>query len=460
MQIGFLARDRAAHFGRIGVRWSRAACSRPFVGWLLVALLTACDSSPRDHADAVSARPDAEADLGDGGDRALRDARSANRVAANPRDTDADGGTSRPTDAGTSRATDAGEEGALDAGASAGEAGTLDGGSAVDAQAMDSSAAVEPQPAGYGLDSRPSNTSCAIVDRLPSLLSQTGCFEPATPWVPVTGLIAYSVNQPLWSDGASKQRFMALPDGARLAVDTATGDYDVPVGSVLIKEFSLDGKRIETRFIVRADSDQWRVGAYIWHADGMDATLGSGDVEVGSVAWKVPSSNECNKCHTRGAGFTLGLEQAQLDGSFTYPSTGRTTNQVDTLIHIGVLDGRADIEPLPALDGSAPAQARARAYLHANCSGCHRPSETAKFDARWTTPFAEQGLCDKAPTANNFGSSDYRLIKPGAPMQSIVRLRMASTDSNLRMPPLGRVLVHDAAVAVMDQWIGGLAACP
>ena len=42
-------------------------------------------------------------------------------------------------------------------------------------------------------------------------MSATGVFSSTKDATPAAGLIAYEVNSPLWSDGADKQRFIALP---------------------------------------------------------------------------------------------------------------------------------------------------------------------------------------------------------------------------------------------------------
>ena len=49
-------------------------------------------------------------------------------------------------------------------------------------------------------------------------LSQTGCVDPRDPREPAAGLIPYDVASPLWSDGAVKERFLALPDGTQIQV--------------------------------------------------------------------------------------------------------------------------------------------------------------------------------------------------------------------------------------------------
>jgi glucose/arabinose dehydrogenase len=50
----------------------------------------------------------------------------------------------------------------------------------------------------------------------PQTLSQTGCFSGSTP---AAGLIPFDVNSPLWSDNATKRRWMALPNAQRIHIE-------------------------------------------------------------------------------------------------------------------------------------------------------------------------------------------------------------------------------------------------
>jgi hypothetical protein len=50
----------------------------------------------------------------------------------------------------------------------------------------------------------------------PIKLSETGLFESTKDLRPAPGLIPYSVNAPLWSDGARKQRYLALPGNSQI----------------------------------------------------------------------------------------------------------------------------------------------------------------------------------------------------------------------------------------------------
>ena len=80
---------------------------------------------------------------------------------------------------------------------------------------------------------------------------------------PVTsGVIPYTIAQPFWSDGASKERYLALPNGTTISVDAA-GDWVLPEGSVTIKNFRYNGKLFETRFVVRHTGESGLLGVHV-----------------------------------------------------------------------------------------------------------------------------------------------------------------------------------------------------
>src|SRR6185437_13348795 len=56
------------------------------------------------------------------------------------------------------------------------------------------------------------NMPTTFTGTLPPLLSGTGAFGNTPNRVPANGLIPYSPNTPLWSDGAVKSRYMAVPN--------------------------------------------------------------------------------------------------------------------------------------------------------------------------------------------------------------------------------------------------------
>ena len=295
----------------------------------------------------------------------------------------------------------------------------------------------------------------------PARLADTGCFD-GTSREPIAAAIPYAVNAELWSDGASKRRWMVLPDGGSVTVDT-DGDWQFPIGTVLIKEFAMGARLLETRLLVRHDDGDWAGYTYVWNDAQTEATLATSAVDVdpgdGGAAWGVPSRGECLSCHTTGKGRALGPETRQLNGAFEYPN-GRRANQLATLAHLGVLDGafadpRAHAAfPQPG-DDSVAVEPRARAYLHANCSHCH-PGPGAKPDLGFDTSFADMTICGEAPTSPVPGGT--QLMVPGDAATSILGLRMKDLGAN-RMPRIGSRRVDAAGVSLVDAWINETTSC-
>src|SRR6185503_17085155 len=114
-----------------------------------------------------------------------------------------------------------------------------------------------------------------------------------------------------------------------------------------------------------------------------------------------------------------------------YPQTGRTANQITTLAHVGILPASmpdaATLPLLPDPQGTAPLAERARAYLHTNCSFCHRPDGGAPstMHLRYDTLMSATNTCDVTPTAGNLGVGGAKLITPANPEASVLYLRMS-----------------------------------
>lgn len=299
-------------------------------------------------------------------------------------------------------------------------------------------------------------------DTFPQVLSQTGCFNAMDPKQPLPALIPYDLNAAMWSDGAEKERFFAIPDGTTITVG-ADGDFDFPNGTVTVKTFKLSGKRIETRLLMRHMDGTWAGYSYEWNDAETEATLlpGAKARTVGNQTWQYPSRAQCMACHTSVAGRVLGPELAQLNRDFTYP-TGRARNQVLTLDGLGFFSAALPAT-WPRLEqpyGAGPLEDRARAYLHSNCSGCHRVGAgQGPADFRYQRTLAQTNTCDEVPQNGDLGITGARLIVPGSPMTSLVSRRMHALDAN-RMPPIGTAVVDAQGTALIDQWITSLASCP
>jgi uncharacterized repeat protein (TIGR03806 family) len=299
-------------------------------------------------------------------------------------------------------------------------------------------------------------------------LSETGCVDTANPTLPASGLIPYAPAAPFWSDGAVKERWMALPDGQNITVNP-DGDWDFPNGTVLVKNFKLDNRLIETRLFMRHPDGVWAGYSYEWNAQGTDANLvhGGKRVTIGTQAWVYPSEAQCLQCHTEAAGRSLGLENKQLATNITYPQTGRDANQLFTLNSLNMLtpaiaDPIAEVPYQNPTGTAGTLTERARAYLHSNCAQCHRPGgpTTSNMDLRYTTPLASTNACDAVPGLSDLGIANARLIAPGAADRSVVPARMNLRDDQNAMPPNGLGAKVDAeGVQLIRDWINSLTSC-
>lgn len=324
-------------------------------------------------------------------------------------------------------------------------------------------------------------------DDPPTLLSQTGCVDMTDPSKPVNGFIPYVVRSPLWSDGAEKHRFLRLPAGAKIKVldcsteaagctaDTVNGDdghWEMPIGTVLIKNFSLQGKIIETRLVMRRSSTKWLFYSYEWNEGATDATLlpdaeMGKDRAVGAQTWRYPGRAQCPQCHTPGGGFSLGPSTPQLNVDYAYPEGAM--NQVEKLKQLDLFE-----TPPPAMSGypnpadeSGTLEERALSYIQTNCAICHRPSgEYSGMDMRWTishekSPIEAMGLCLQVERdMEKTGMPKYRAV-PGQPAKSAMSFRAHSLDE-VRMPKIGSLVVDPLGVKLIDDWIRAMPtnACP
>lgn len=300
---------------------------------------------------------------------------------------------------------------------------------------------------------------------VPALLSETGCVG-ADPTQPANGLIPFAVNAPAWFDGAARERWLALPQGTTMAID-AGNRFVLPSGSVLMEQFRLQGALIETRLLMHHPNGPWAGYSYAWNAAQTDAVLieGGKTVAIAGQDWNYPSAGECRACHADVAGHVLGLETAQLNREFFYVATGRSANQLETLDAIGLFEAPlGDPEALPVMvdpaDAGAALDARARAYLHANCAHCHREGGGAPgaMDLRFTTLLEHTGTCGVVPQQGDLGIDDARILAAGDPQRSVLLARMLRRDAQA-MPPIVSTVVDADGTALIADWIAALSGC-
>jgi glucose/arabinose dehydrogenase len=360
----------------------------------------------------------------------------------------------------------------------------------------------------YTLEARPAATE--PVTPFPRKLSETGLFQSVAGHIPHPGLIPYTVNSPLWSDGTHKERFIGLV-GADARIDASPGrGWNFPNGTVLVKSFALETRVgdpasrrwIETRLMSRQDNE-WVGYSYMWNDAQTDAELvGSAGLDrdyaittaatntsaattrtttgtttgtntIATTAanasapagqtqrWHFPSRAECMVCHSRAANYTLGLSTSQMNRDHAYGDV--TMNQLEALEAWGLLKDKLSkpAAELPRLtdprDTKASLELRARSYLHANCAFCHVEAGggNAQFQIEHHVAADQLKLIDERPVHHTYGISDARLIAPGEPDRSVLFRRVSQRGAG-QMPPLSSNLVDPDAVQLLRDWIADM----
>lgn len=340
------------------------------------------------------------------------------------------------------------------------------------------------------------------VDNFPRKLSETGLFVVTAGSIkehqPAPGLIPYSVNAPLWSDHAIKERFLALPGDSKIEFETVTypqpspgapPGWRFPDGTVMVKTFSLEmekgnpasRRRLETRLLhfeqltgTEEVGDQyWHGYTYLWNDEQTDAVLADTrglDREytikdpkakdgVRKQTWHFPSRAECTLCHTMPAKFTLGVNTLQMNKDHDY-GKGVVANQLRTLEHLGIFTKPLPKPPemLPRLvnyeDKSLDLNERARSYLHSNCAHCHMKwgGGNAEFLLLATLALKDTKTVNIRPGQGTFDLKDPRVLVPGAPDRSMIAFRMNRLGLG-RMPHIASNIVDEDAVKLIREWI-------
>ena len=331
----------------------------------------------------------------------------------------------------------------------------------------------------------------------PKKLSETGLFFSTKDNVPTAGLIPYTVNAELWSDGAKKERFIALPGESKIEYNAvvypqpapgAQPGWRFPDGTVLVKTFSLEmeagnpasARRLETRILHakrmpgtdEVGDDYWRGYTYIWNdeqtdaelldARGLDRRYNIADKSAPGgkreQVYRFPSRAECTLCHTMSAKYALGVNTLQMNKDHDYG--GVVANQIATLAHIGVFTKPLPEEPSKAprivdyRDKTQDLNERARSYLHSNCAHCHRKwgGGNAEFQLLASLPLTETGTIDVKPGHGAFDLAEPRVLAPGSPERSMVLYRMTKLGLG-RMPHIASNVVDKEAVELVREWI-------
>lgn len=323
----------------------------------------------------------------------------------------------------------------------------------------------------------------------PRLLSQTGLYANVAQLKIDPMNRRFSPQYPLWSDGATKTRWVRLPAGSTIDVSDLE-KWELPVGTKFWKEFSFDGRKVETRFLWRTSKDRWVFASYAWNHAQTDAELASenGIADIteigGGKRHSIPSITECRSCHDSNRTEILGFNALQLSDDRD-PNALHAEPLAAGTITLKTLDGDGLMAPKrpelistpPRIAAASPTTRAALGYLSSNCGSCHNtdgsiaslglnlrqsgmanprfgdlrrsePSDAPDCNAALATTVNKRGhwVVPEAPDQS-------RVINPGHPESSAIIRRVKSRRPISQMPSIGTVLVDQAAVDLLTSWV-------
>jgi hypothetical protein len=241
------------------------------------------------------------------------------------------------------------------------------------------------------------------------------------------------------------------------------------------KEFSKNGRRIETRLFQKVGSgppSYWVHATYAWNADESAAVAaGGGDIALDDDGgtYHIPTFAECEECHNGRIDHILGFEPISLglDGA-----QGLT---------LAELSSEGLLAPTPAQtkftigDDGTGAAAPALAWLHINCGvTCHNANSTATAFGVGMRLRLDPALLDGRQVNSDFDPLkttigvpavspgwiqpvQWNRIVPGDPSGSLLVQLISSrgTRNPVRgqMPPIATSIVDTGDVANVVDWV-------
>ena len=355
----------------------------------------------------------------------------------------------------------------------------------------------------------PNPLASAGGSEFPRLLSESGLFADTAKHLPAAGVFTYTINAPMWADGARAEYLLAIPgEGQAAFYETPQKLFAwfkssvlLPVGSVLAKTYSLgtqrDPQRLETQIALKDAQGDWQYYTYRWNAAGTDAQLVGAAGEMATVPiaaaadawrdhsaevalatetpttesptaespttetllWQFGSRTSCRICHTPWTGETIAFIEPQLRNPQAAGDSWRSLLASGVVRHEPLRESAgghpAECSNLvdPA-DAEQPLDQRARSYLHTNCGHCHLNggNSSTTLDISFSKLLADTRTVDQRPMRGDLGIVDAKIIAPGVPAQSILLARLAKSGAG-RMPHIGAHRTDPLGTRLIKQWI-------
>lgn len=300
---------------------------------------------------------------------------------------------------------------------------------------------------------------------------------------PSYGVIPYKPTSELFTDYAKKSRFIWLPANAKATYISDFENLDLPVGSALIKNFYYNNfqpsnvaKIIETRVMIHK-SNGWIFAEYVWNEEQTEAFLQNQGSTI-PVSWKddsnvihtidyqIPTPIQCLTCHSNNQqALPIGTKPQNLNSNFSYPEG--TKNQLQKLIDFGYLENNLPANIVSVVDYNDVSKSldlRVRSYFDINCAHCHQEGGNAnyvnqlRFAFNQTEVPSKMGVCVSALTQIP-GVPRGKIVNPGNIAESYLYFSMNTNLTFNRMPRLGRTIIHQEGIQLVEQWINSLPAC-
>jgi hypothetical protein len=318
--------------------------------------------------------------------------------------------------------------------------------------------------------------TAAPVDQAQKTLSDTGLFAAGSVDVVAAGVRSFTPQYPLWSDRATKRRWVRLPPGGVIDA-TRPAAWAFPPGTRFWKEFSVAGRRVETRMIERRPDGEWRFVAYVWNDAQTAATLAPAEGIAalplpGGARYTIPGEADCRACHDGAASPILGFGALQLssdrDPLAPHAEPWRPGDlELRALAQSGGLANlpQALLEAPPRIAAPTPAARAVLGYLNANCGHCHADPKLAgaavpvelQLAIDPADPLAGERvlrtLVESVSRYRPAGVTDPRLVVPGDTQAGTLLTRIRSRDPRVQMPPLGTARPDLEAIALIERWI-------
>jgi hypothetical protein len=326
------------------------------------------------------------------------------------------------------------------------------------------------------VDGRAGSAKDAASPRAPERLSETGLYDDFATRHIAPGNRPFEPQYPLWTDGAEKARWIALPAGT--AIDASdTTRWKFPVGTKLWKEFAFDGRKVETRMLWRATAAQWVFASYVWNDAQNEATLAPASgirnhVEVRpGVKVSIPAEVECRACHESGGTPVLGFNALQLSDDRD-PLALHAKPLGEASLTLRRMNAAAMLRPSrpdlvahpPRIEARSARERAALGYLSTNCGSCHNARGPLAGLGLYLQHTDSRGVEHEPAVVTAIDiAGEYvtpsvapeasRRIAPGAPDASAVVYRMSSRRPSSQMPPLGTAVVDTQALELIRGWI-------